>query len=71
VPELEALGLVTLLDARRWRATASHAEMVKATRIIDREGRMLKVPWKNKAGFVLLKGDNRTPLGYDQVVHPW
>jgi P27 family predicted phage terminase small subunit len=51
VPELLALGLLTLVDRTALACYCqAYAELVEATRLVDQEGRILEVPVFNKAG---------------------
>lgn len=53
VPELDRLGLVTLVDRTALAAYCqAHAELAQATQILEDEGRVLEVDVFNKAGEV-------------------
>lgn len=71
VPILDKLNVLTEIDgAALAMYCTAFANAVEATRILNAEGLQIKTPWVNKAGFVIVGPDGRTPVGFDVVVHP-
>jgi P27 family predicted phage terminase small subunit len=67
VPELRRLGLLTLVDRTALAAYCqAHAELVEATRLLDKEGRVVEAEVWGKES----KDGVRAQLGTVQKLHP-